>query len=297
VLYKFKQGGYLPVALSLVLMAIMGLWHYVHKKRYIFELKNKVSSDYVKELALNSNVNRVPGIGFLYSELVHGIPPIFPHFISNVPSIHSVLVFVSIKSLPISKVGVEERFLFRQVEPKDYRLFRCVVRYGYKDSMEGPEEFELQLIQHLKEFIRHEQYFFEGENNEHITAQQLEAGRLQQDSQVNRTSSRVHSEGSIQGNGISNGSSNTIRPVMNVNGENNYSKAEEEMQFVQKAMEKGVVYLLGEAEVAAEPSSSLFKMIAVNYVYNFLRKNFRQGDKIMSIPRARLLRVGMMYEI
>ena len=74
-------------------------------------------------------------------------------------------------------------------------------------------------------------------------------------------------------------------------------EAEEEMQFLQKAMEQGVIYLLGEAEVVAEPESSIFKKIVVNYVYSFLRKNCRQGEKIMRIPQTRLLRVGMTYEI
>ncbi|CBI27066.3 unnamed protein product, partial [Vitis vinifera] len=242
VLYKFKQGGFLPLAFSFVLMAVMGIWHYVHKERYMFELRNKVSSDYIKDLAANPRINRVPGIGLLYSELVQGIPPIFPHFIANVPSIHSVLVFVSIKNIPISKVALEERFLFRHVEPRDYRMFRCVVRYGYKDVIEGSKEFERQLVENLKEFIRHEGYISEAR-----------AEVLQQ---------------------------NPPR-----------------MQIVQTAQEKGVVYLLGEAEVVAEEKSSLFKQIVVNYAYSFLRKNCRQGEKVLEIPRTRLLRVGMTYEI
>ena len=102
VLFKFKEGGFLPVAFSFVLMAVMGVWHYVHKERYLFELRNKVSDDYMEDLAANPHINRVPGIGLAYSELVQGNPPIFPHFIANVPSIHSVLVFVSIKYIPIS---------------------------------------------------------------------------------------------------------------------------------------------------------------------------------------------------
>lgn len=296
VFYKFTRGGYLPVALSLFLMSIMGLWHYVHKKRYMFELQNKVSSDYVRDLATNPNVNRVPGIGLLYSELVQGIPPIFPHFISNIPSIHSVLVFVSIKSLPISKVPAEERFLFRQVEPRDQRMFRCVVRYGYKDAMEGPLEFELQLVEHLKEFIRHEYYILETGQAEQTTSQQLRAGSLAHSGQKD-TSSTVYVEESLQQSNVSSVPSGSNR-VTAVNGCTTYSsRAEDEMQFIQKAKQEGVVYLLGETEVAAEPKSSLFKRILVNYMYNFLRKNFRQGEKIMSIPRSRLLRVGMMYEI
>lgn len=248
VLYKFLQGGYLPLALSFFLMSIMGIWHYVQKQRYVYELNNKVSLEYVRDLSTNPSINRIPGMGLLYSELVQGIPPIFPHFVSNIPSIHSVLVFVSIKSVPMSKVSVEERFLFRQVEPKDYRMFRCVVRYGYKDMMEEPQEFEKQLVDNLKEYIRQENCL-------------------------------------LKGNGEASLSSSFSTEI------------EEEMEFVEKAKEHGVVYLLGETEVVAKENSSFFKRTVVNYLYHFLRNNFRQGEKILAIPRSKLLRVGMTYEI
>ncbi|TXG48997.1 hypothetical protein EZV62_024872 [Acer yangbiense] len=243
VLYKFVQGGYLPLAFSLVLMIIMGNWHYVHKKRYVYELNNKVSSQYMKDLVVNPHINRVPGIGLYYSELVQGIPPIFPHFISNIPSIHSVLVFVSIKTVPISKVALEERFLFRRMEPKDYRMFRCVVRYGYKDKIEESNEFERQLVENLIEFIRQEYCMYGSGNSDEVAL------------------------------------------------------LEEEVEFVQKAMDKGVVYLLGEANVTAESNSSVFKKFVVNYLYHFLKNNFRQGENHLAIPQGRLLRVGMTYEI
>ena len=158
VLYKFTQGGFLLLVFALALMTIMAIWHYIHKKRYMFELKNKVSPNYLKELATNPTINRVPGIGLLYSELVQGIPPIFPHFIANVPSIHSILVFVSIKSIPISKVAPKERFLFRHVEPRDYRMFRCIVRYGYNDLIKEAKGFEHQFVGELKKFIQHEHF-------------------------------------------------------------------------------------------------------------------------------------------
>ena len=312
VLYKFKQGGFLPLAFSFVLMVVMGVWHYVHKERYMFELRNKVSSDYIKDLIANPHINRLPGIGLLYSELVQGIPPIFPHFIANVPSIHSILIFVSIKNIPISKVALEERFLFRHVEPRDYRMFRCVVRYGYKDLIERPKEFEQQLVENLKEFIRHESYISEarmGEQSEQMTEPMnlQHSTILVNDGIVGRSgrSSTIHVVESQQQNHpcVSSGSIQSIQ----VDGKltNSFSKmvtspiqgAEEEMQIIQKAKEKGVVYLLGEAEVVAEENSSLFKQIAVNYAYSFLRKNFRQGEKVLEIPRARLLRVGMTYEI
>ncbi|KAH9713621.1 Potassium transporter 5 [Citrus sinensis] len=299
VIYKFTQGGYLPLAFSLVLMIIMATWHYVHRQRYVYELNNKVSSAHVRDLVSNPNVNRIPGIGLLYSELVQGIPPIFPHFISNIPSVHSVTVFVSIKLIPISKVALEERFLFRQVEPRDHRMFRCVARYGYKDKIEEPGEFERQLVEYLKEFIRHEHFIIEAEGTAEDQQQIPHSNLLAKGS-----STTVHVEESLQLPRRS--SSNSIRSNSGVPNSTDSSNrmvaqplqgAEEEMQFVQKAMERGVVYLLGETEVVAEQNSSLLKKIVVNYVYRFLRKNFREGDKTLAIPKSRLLKVGMTYEI
>jgi len=225
-LTKFTGGGYLPIVLAMFLTMVMGIWHYVQKERYMFEVKNKVSSEYLNEVANNPDVRRVPGIGLLYSELVQGIPPIFPHLIASIPSIHSILVFVSIKAIPVSSVAPEERFLFRQVEPREYRVFRCVVRHGYNDVLEDPAEFESQLVQNLKAFVQ------------------------------------------------------------------------EEHDFIDKALEKGVVYMLAEAEILAHPNSSIFNKIVVNYVYSFFQNNFGgHAQNSMAIPRKRLLKVGMTYQI
>ena len=70
-----------------------------------------------------------------------------------------------------------------------------------------------------------------------------------------------------------------------------------EIQTIQREMEDGVVHMLGEANVVAEPNADLFKKIIVDYAYNFMRKNFRQPEKITCVPHNRLLRVGMTYEI
>lgn len=311
VLMKFAQGGFLPLASASVLMVVMATWHYVHVKRYMYELKNKVSSEYIRDLAANPDIKRLPGIGLLYSELVQGIPPIFHQFISNVPSTHSVLVFVSIKSIPIHKVAAEERFLFRQVEPRDYRMFRCVVRYGYNDAIMETQEFEHQLVEHLKEFIRHEYFIREGAvATEHAMSDEPSnfTAQLGKDEKT-KGSSAIHVEESLPQANSSRISSGSIRSIGNgiirsTNSSNITSHqvgveggAEEEIQFVQRAKERGVVYLIGEAEVVARSQSSFFKKIVVNNLYGFLRKNFRQGEKAMAIPQTRLLRVGMTYEI
>nr|XP_016450624.1 PREDICTED: potassium transporter 5-like [Nicotiana tabacum] len=170
VLYKFDQGGYLPLAFAMFLLFIMYVWNYVYRKKYHFELEHKISPEKVKETVDETNSHhRLPGLAIFYSELVHGIPPIFKHYVENVPALHSVLVFASVKSLPISKVPLEERFLFRRVKPYDLYVFRCVVRYGYNDIRNEEEPFEKLLVERLKHFIK-EDYMFSiaanGDNQE-----------------------------------------------------------------------------------------------------------------------------------
>jgi KUP system potassium uptake protein len=76
-LYKFKDGGYFPIVLAGVLMELMGLWHYVHVKKYWYELTHTVTKEKLVELTEGRCLGRIPGISFLYSELVQGVPPIF----------------------------------------------------------------------------------------------------------------------------------------------------------------------------------------------------------------------------
>ncbi|KAG2402896.1 Potassium transporter 5 [Vigna angularis] len=153
VLYKFREGGYLPLAFAAVLMSIMCIWHDVYRRKYYYELDHKISPEKLKGITSGKNLARMHGLAIFYSELVQGIPPIFEHYVTNIPAIHSVVVFVSIKSLPVSKVAAEERFLFRQVEHEELSVFRCVARYGYTDVQNEEEAFENLLVKRLKEFI------------------------------------------------------------------------------------------------------------------------------------------------
>ena len=74
-------------------------------------------------------------------------------------------------------------------------------------------------------------------------------------------------------------------------------RIEEDQKIIQSEVNNGVIYILGETEVVAKPHSNLLKKIIVNYVYSFLRKNSRNGEKMLSIPRGQLLKVGITYEI
>lgn len=299
VVYKFTEGGYLPIVFATLLVIIMGVWHYVHVKKYWYELEHIVTNEAMRQLIQTHDVKRISGIGFLYTELVQGISPIFPHLIEKIPFVHSVLMFVSIKHLPVPHVEVSERFLFRNVESKTSRMFRCVARYGYCDKLEGAKEFAASVIEGLQSYI---------EEGHFITEMQIQETEAQTTSSVADSNTRSRKAGSTvyieealtatETTGVTHPSisSYSAHSSGRISEEQSRTIAEEK-QFIQRELQKGVVYILGETEIKAGPESSFIKKIVVNYMYSFLRKNFRQGDKAFAIPRQQVLKVGMVYEI
>ncbi|VAI42451.1 unnamed protein product [Triticum turgidum subsp. durum] len=230
ILSKFAEGGYLPFCFSLVLMALMATWHYVHVCRYWYELDNVVPAADLTALLGRPDVRRVPGVGLLYSELVQGIPP----------------------NLPIPRVPAPERFIFRRVGPAEDSMFRCVARYGYTDQIEAAKDFSASLLDGLKLFIYEEAAFSCSQHTDDDDGSALRAAK---------------------------------------------AAAEEEKRFIDAELERGVVYLTGEADVMAAPGSSVMKRIVVNYVYAFLRRNLSESHKALAIPKDQLLKVGITYEI
>ncbi|PPD67972.1 hypothetical protein GOBAR_DD35148 [Gossypium barbadense] len=272
VLYKFTLGGYLPLAFSAFLMTVMYVWNNVYRRKYHYELDHMISPARLTEIFTNKNMSRIPGLAMFYSELVQGIPPIFEHYVSNVPALHSIIVFVSMKSLHVNKVPAEERYFFRRVEPRTLFAFQCAVRYGYNDVREVA--FEETLITRLKEFIQEETW---------MQIQTLSIGGKM-------TESGRESDREIEHNEISKAKlakEEKLREIM-----------EQEIEQVEKAWEEvGIVYLIGQNEVIASKESNVMKRILVDYAYNLLRRNLRQSEAVFDIPHKRMLKVGMTYQL
>ncbi|KAL9247180.1 hypothetical protein vseg_020638 [Gypsophila vaccaria] len=277
VFYKFPHGGYFPIAFACILLGIMYIWNYVYRKKYYYEVENKVSPETLKEITSQSNFCRIPGMAIFYSELVHGIPPIFEHYVGSVPALQSVVVFASIKALPVSTVPPEERYVFRRVHPRELYIFRCVVRYGYTDTQNEEEPFERLLIERLKEFMRDDFWF-------HVKNNQIEQrpGDVVDTTEEPASSDNDHIR-----------SSQNEEEMMRINEE----ELEKEIEVVERASRVGVVHMMGETEVISGKGAGCGKKIVIDLAYNFIKKNLRQTDKHLDIPRKRLLKVGMTYEL
>ncbi|ERN11391.1 hypothetical protein AMTRI_Chr04g244620 [Amborella trichopoda] len=307
VLWSVGDGSWVILVYVAVFFMIMYIWNYGSKLKYETEVRQKLSMDLMLQLGCNLGTIRAPGIGLLYNELVRGVPAIFGHFLTSLPAIHSMVIFVCIKYVPIPVVPQNERFLFRRVCPKSFHIFRCIARYGYKDMRkENHQTFEQLLIDSLEKFIRREAQELSLESDE-----ERETDSSDEDEEYSRV--LVGPNGSVYSLGVplmsnyrsSLGSTTTQASTSGTHFEDHAASdvdpmdqgLESELSFIRKAKESGVVYLMGHGDIRARKDSWFIKKLAINYFYAFLRKNCRAGIATLSVPHTNLMQVGMTYMV
>lgn len=301
-LIKFLEGAWVPIALSLIFLAVMYIWHYGTLKKYEADVQNKVSINWMLSLGPNLGIVRVRGIGLMHTELVSGIPAIFSHFVTNLPAFHQVVVFLCIKSVPVPHVRPEERFLVGRVGPKEYRLYRCIARYGYRDVHKDDLEFEKDLVCSIAEFIRSEKPEIDlgiedtGECEKMTVVGTLsssfEGVKLCEDDSSTVGTSEVKE---IQSQ-LTQRSKKRVRFVVPESPRLDRD-VREELRELMEAREAGMAFILGHTYVRTKSGSSWLKKVVINYGYDFLRKNSRGPSYALSIPHASTLEVGMVYYV
>ncbi|XP_048131751.1 potassium transporter 10-like isoform X1 [Rhodamnia argentea] len=307
VLFKVNQGGWVPLAIAAAFFVIMYVWHYGSVKRYEFEMHSKVSMAYILGLGPSLGLVRVPGIGLVYTELARGVPPIFSHFITNLPAIHSVVIFVCVKYLPVYTVPEEERFLVRRIGPKNFHMFRCVARYGYKDLHKKDDDFEEKLFESLHLFVRLE-YLMEECSESEISlsgqqTQQSNSNECPTNDDDNKNSLTLSSIVDLTISSV--GSIVPVESPVHISARGSATSSRgnhcqnelNEVEFLKSCRAAGIVHILGNTVVKARRGSNFLKVIIIDYVYQLLRKMCRENSVIFNVPHESLLNVGQVFYV
>ncbi|KAJ4839724.1 Potassium transporter 2 [Turnera subulata] len=326
-LTKFTEGAWLPILLALILMTVMFIWHYATIKKYEFDLHNKVSLEWLLALGPSLGIARVPGIGLVFTDLTSGIPANFSRFVTNLPAFHRVLVFVCIKSVPVPHVPPAERYLVGRVGPPAHHSYRCIVRYGYRDVHQDIDSFESELVARLVDFINYDWY----RKREGNSLTEDDASRSNESSSECRLAvigtvslsgrpAYEMEEESVQPASVSCGfttvesmtdviemepirlAERRVRFAVDDDEESHSSpnmdmQMQEELEHLLAAQQSGTAFILGHSHVRAKQGSSLLKRLAINFGYNFLRRNCRGAHVALKVPPASLLEVGMVYVV
>ncbi|RWV95521.1 hypothetical protein GW17_00041850 [Ensete ventricosum] len=275
---KVHHGGWLPLLISLIILMVMFTWHYGTVKKREFELQNKVSLDRLLSISPSLGLVRVPGVCLVYSNVTNGVPPMFAHFVTNFPAFHRVLIFLCLQTLTVPKVPLEERFLIGRIGLPESGLFRCIVRYGYKDGRLESYELENQLLLTVAQFL------------------QQEGGRG--GSSANGAMSVISEPCTLvvgaPGGGADGGPKRVQFKGVEAAAE---EKLSQEVWELMEEREAGVSYMMGHTHVVACESSPFLKKLAIDGVYGFLRRNSRSSAVSLGIPHSSLIEVGTVYHV
>lgn len=310
-LVKFLEGAWVPIAIAFVFLIVMYVWHYGTLKKFEFDIQNKVSINWLLSSGPSLGIVRVRGIGVIQTELVSGIPGIFTHFVTNIPAFHQVLVFLCIKYVPMPHVRPAERFLIGRIGTSEYRLYRCIVRYGYRDVHKDDVEFENDLICSIAEFIRSGSAEFgdskqdfdkDGEKMTVVGTSSTHEDRIQMAETDNHEDSeelyRASDTSEIRSPAPAPAPAPLRKRVRFIVPEspkiNTDTRAE--LRDLTEAREGGVAYILGRSHMKAKQGSSMIKQVSIDFIYEFLRKNSREANYPVGLSHSSsTLEVGMVY--
>jgi len=279
---KVPEGGWIPLVLSFIFMSIMFTWNYGTMKKHEFDVENKVSMSKILSLGPCLGMVRVPGIGIILSNLASGVPAIFGHFVTNLPAFHQVLVFVCVKSVQVPCVSDNERLVISRIGPKEYRMFCCIVRYGYKDLQQENYNFENILVSAIIQFVEIE------ESDPAPTPEELCMEHLAVSPHTLNNSCYIEKSFPF---------SRVLRVKNHDIDHLQEAPYKDESIQILRAKESGVTYILGHSYAEAKKSSSILKKFAINVVYAFLSKNCRDPDVYLNVAHTSLLEVGMVYHV
>lgn len=313
---RILKGGWFPPVLSAVFLVVMYVWQYGTRKKYLYDLHNKVSMRHILTLGPSLGIVRVPGIGLIYTELATGVPATFTHFLTNLPAFYQVIVFVCIKTVPVPYVPQKDRYLVGRIGPKSYGMYRCMVRNGYKDVFKNGDDFEIDVVMSIAEFIQMEAEGCgtpEGAVDRRMAVVKT-SGKFGTALFMSQTSGPGESSSSSSSTIVSSSKSNTLQnlqatyeqeaPKLNywrrarfglMDAKCKDTRVKEQLQELVEAKHAGVAYVIGAAYLKAKWNSSFIKKCAIDVAYSFLRKNCRSPAVALNIPHICLIKVGMNY--
>jgi KUP system potassium uptake protein len=130
-LFKFFDGGYVPMLIGAALIAGMLIWSHGRTSLLETYASRFATFDKAKPLIDRWLVTRVPGIGvFLSPSSVH-VPPILVHHVARSRSLHETVVMLTVERPPVPVVAEDARWRMTSLGDGYYRL---VVAFGYMEE-------------------------------------------------------------------------------------------------------------------------------------------------------------------
>lgn len=130
-LHKFADGGWLPVAIALGIIAIMTTWKMGKSEIFRRIYANEITEDELTDIASSKHIIRVRGTGVFMAGNPTGTPLVLLHHVKANKVLHETVVLLSIITQEVPYVPAAERL---EVRALGEGVWRVLARYGYMES-------------------------------------------------------------------------------------------------------------------------------------------------------------------
>jgi KUP system potassium uptake protein len=130
-LFKFFDGGYVPMLIGAALIARMLIWSQGRTMLLDTYARRYSTFDKAKPLINRSLTIRVPGIAIFFSPSAEYVPPILVHHVARCRSLQETVVLLTVEHPPVPVAARNERW---RCTPLGDGFYRMVVSFGYMEE-------------------------------------------------------------------------------------------------------------------------------------------------------------------
>jgi len=274
-------------------------------------------------LALQSKPDKLlaslGGVGLYYSDSPQGIPAVMRHFVRNIDAMHEVVIFLTVRFLPMPHIKNMERLLVRAVAGVP-NFYQVVARYGYQDLVDHRNAFVSQVIstvmhklelkaglkyQGLEDDFIHELEGDEADDDEagnqpavtpfgleavqevmieeEEEKKELEQGSVGRSPYISKFARDAHDR-------IKLAASSPDAPQV-------AKDALAAANTLLSAAHEGIVYYLGRAWTRATPESNFLQHLMIDNIYRTMELLSYTDSEAWQIPLDNMVELGMTLEI
>jgi KUP system potassium uptake protein len=130
-LFKFFEGGYVPMLIGAALIAGMLIWS--RGRTALLERYSRRFStlDKARPTIHRSLSSRVPGMAIFLSPSADVVPPVLMHHVERSRSLHQTVVLLTVTEAPVPEVPAESRY---EVTALGEGFYKLVVAFGYMEE-------------------------------------------------------------------------------------------------------------------------------------------------------------------
>ncbi|MBE2213596.1 MAG: KUP/HAK/KT family potassium transporter [Opitutaceae bacterium] len=136
-IHKFPDGGWLPFALGVLVLALMYAWKSGRQEVQRRVYQNSVTQEELLEIARSPHLLRVEGAAVFMMGTAGGAPLALLHHLRANQCMHQTVILLTLATELVPAVGESERF---HLEDLGEGIWRVIGRFGY---MESPDATKL----------------------------------------------------------------------------------------------------------------------------------------------------------